>query len=505
MLEAFFEGLLVTLAWQNLQFLIIGVAIGFVVGVIPGLGGPVAIALMLPFTFDMGPEAAFAFLLGMLAVTATTGELTSILFGVPGEATAAALVLDGHAMAKNGEVGRAVGASLMSSLVGAWLGAMFLAMAIPVVRPLVLSFGSPEFFMLTVLGITFVAILGTGSMLKALIAGAFGLLIAMIGLDPLTATQRYTFGVLHLWDGVGIVPAAIGLFAIPEIVELASRGTSISKEGAAPAVLNGLMRGVKDTFKHWWLVVRCSAIGAFIGVLPGLGGSVAQWVTYGHAVQTSKDPSRFGKGAIEGILAPGSANNSKEGGSIIPTVAFGIPGSTSMALLLGAFVIQGLAPGPRMLTTHLTLTMSFVWTIVVANLIAVVASVLLIRQIVKLTQVRGSRILGVIVIMVLIGSFAAKNSFLDILVMLAFGALGCAMVAYNWPRAPLILGLVLGNVAENYMFLAVSRYGWSWLSHPLVMVIGGITLLGVILQARREILRRQEHRAPKAPRAEPKS
>lgn len=489
MVEAFVGGLLVTLSWQNLQFLLVGVAIGFVVGVIPGLGGPVAIALMLPFTFEMSPESAFAFLLGMIAVTATTGELTSILFGVPGEATAAALVLDGHAMAKSGAVGRAVGASLMSSLVGAWLGAAFLALAIPVVRPLVLSFGSPEFFMLTVLGITFVAILGTGSMLKALIAGAFGLLIAMIGLDPLTATQRYTFGVLHLWEGVGIVPAAIGLFAIPEIVELASRGTSISKQAAAPAVLSGLMEGVVDTFRHWWLVVRCSAIGAFIGVLPGLGGSVAQWVTYGHAVQSSKDPSRFGKGAIEGILGPGSANNSKEGGSIVPTVAFGIPGSTSMALLLGAFVIQGLTPGPSMLTEHLTLTMSFVWMIVVANLVAVVASVLLIRQIVSLTQVRGARILSVITIMVLVGSFAAKNSFLDILVMFAFGALGCAMVAYDWPRPPLILGLVLGDVAENYMFLAVSRYGWSWLGHPLVLVIAGVTVLGIAFQARREVIR----------------
>lgn len=468
-LSAFINGFLNVFTWPTFGFLLLGIVIGFAVGILPGIGGPVALALMLPFTFDMTPVQAFAFLLGMLSVTATTGDITSILFGVPGEVTSAALVVDGHPMAKRGEAGRALGAALMSSLIGAVLGAFTLAASIPIVRPLVLSFGSPEFFMLAVLGITFVAALSSGAVVKGLIAGGLGLMLSMIGLDPQSGTQRYTFGQLHLWDGVGLVPVALGLFAFPEIVDLARKGTSIAD--AKLGKIGGVMEGVKDTFRYFWLTIRCSMIGSFLGLIPGLGGSVAQWVAYAHAAQTAKQKHLIGKGAVEGVLGPGAANNSKEGGSLIPTIAFGVPSGISMAILLGAFLIQGLTPGPSMLTTNLPLTMSFVWMIVVANVITVVVCFLFIRQIAAITYIRGGVLIPPIILLVYVGAFAEKNVMLDLLTMLIFGGVGILFSHLDWPRPPLVLGLVLGRLAENYLFLSVARYDATFLTRPIVMVL----------------------------------
>ena len=361
MLQAFIDGFFLVLSWNAVSLMFLGIAIGFAVGILPGLGGPVTLALMLPFVFNMDGIEAFAFLLGMSAVTATTGDITSILFGVPGEAITASTIVDGHPMAKKGEPGRALGAALMSSLVGALFGALCLALAIPIVRPLVLSVTSPEFFMLTLLGVTFLAALSGDAVIKGLAAAAIGLQIATVGLDPISGIERYTFGTLYLWDGVRLVPATLGLFAIPELIDLAVKGTSIAETKIGK--LGGVMQGVKDTFHHWKLVLRCSAIGAYIGVIPRMGGALSQWGAYAHAVQSSPDKERFGKGAVEGVLGPGAANNSTLGGALVPTLAFGVPGSVSTAILLGAFIIQGLVPGPPMLQPasqggSLTLTFS---------------------------------------------------------------------------------------------------------------------------------------------------
>lgn len=492
LLEAFVGGLASILSWPTFGFLLLGVAIGFGVGILPGLGGPVALALMLPFTYDMQPVSAFAFLLGMLSVTATTGDITSILFGVPGEVTSAALVLDGHPMAKQGQAGRALGAALMSSLVGAVIGAFAIAAIVPVIRPLVLSFSSPEFFMLAVLGITFISSLSSGAALKGLIAGGFGLMLAMIGLDPQSGVQRYTFDQLTLWDGIGLVPVAVGLFAIPEIVELAVKRTSIA--GGRSSELNGVMEGVKDTFRHFGLTVRCSLVG-LLGIIPGLGGAVAQWLAYAHAVQTSPKKERFGRGAIEGVLGPGAANNSKEGGSLITTVAFGVPGGVTMAVLLGAFLIQGLVPGPQMLTTQLRLTMSFVWVIVLANIITVGVCFLFLRQIARITFIRAGLLVPSIVVLVFVGAFAEKNTLADLITTLVFGLLGLLMAHLGWPRPPLVLGLVLGRLAEQYLFLSTSRYGLDWLARPMVDLLIVISLGALLLPLIQPLIQRALGRA----------
>jgi len=481
MLNAFVSGFYQVFAPTTFLLMCIGIVVGFIVGILPGLGGPTAMALMLPFIFKMNAVEAFAFLLGMTAVTATTGDITSVLFGVPGEPTTASTIVDGHAMAKKGEAGRALGAVLMSSLVGAIFGAFCLALVIPVVRPLVLTFGSPEFFMLALLGVTFVAALSGEAVLKGIISGGLGLMLATIGLDPISGIQRFTFGQLFLWDGVGLVPVTIGFYAIPETIELAVLGKSIAQEKVGK--IGGVMQGVRDTFRHWWLVLRCSAIGTFTAIIPGMGAATTQWLAYAHAVQSSPNKERFGRGAVEGVLGPGAANNSTLGGSMITTVAFGVPASVIMAILLGAFIIQGIVPGPDMLTPppkgKLDLTLSFVWVIVISNIITVAACFLFLSPLAKITQIRGSLIIPFILILIYLGAFAEKNAFEDMMVVLFFGALGWILEKFQWPRPPVLLGLVLGPLAENRLFLSTDNYGLAWSWRPGVLVIFVITLFGI--------------------------
>ena len=482
MFSALSSGLVQVFNWSTFSLMMIGIAVGFVVGILPGLGGPTAMALMLPFVFKMNAVEAFAFLLGMTAVTATTGDITSVLFGVPGEPTTASTIVDGHSMARNGEAGRALGAVLMSSLVGAIFAAVALAIAIPIIRPLVLSFGSPEFFMLALLGISFVASLSGEDQLKGIVAGGIGLLLATIGLDPISGIQRYTFGQLFLWDGIGLVPITIGFYAIPETIELAVLGTSIAKQEVGK--LGGVMEGVKDTFRHFWLVIRCSALGCFIAIIPGMGAATTQWLAYAHAVQSSPNKERFGKGDVRGVLGPGAANNSTLGGSLITTIAFGVPASVTMAILLGAFIIQGIVPGPDMLIPppkgKLDLTFSFVWVIILSNIITVAICFLFLKPLAKVTQVRGGIIIPLILVLIYLGAYAEKNAFADMVVVLLFGGLGWIMEKMEWPRPPVLLGLVLGPLAENRLFLSTDNYGMSWMARPGVVIIFAITLFGIL-------------------------
>jgi len=491
MLHALVSGFLQCFNLSTFNLMMVGIAIGFVVGILPGLGGPTAMALMLPFVFKMSAVEAFAFLLGMTAVTATTGDITSVLFGVPGEPTTASTIVDGHAMARNGETGRALGAVLMSSLVGAVFAGVALGAAVPIIRPLVLSFGSPEFFMLSILGISFVAALSGEDVLKGMVAGGIGLMLATIGLDPISGIQRYTFGQLFLWDGIGLVPITIGFYAIPETIELAVLGTSISNKEVGE--FGGVMEGVKDTFRHWWLVIRCSALGTLTAIIPGMGAATTQWLAYAHAVQSSPNKERFGKGDVRGVLGPGAANNSTLGGSLITTIAFGVPASVIMAILLGAFIIQGIVPGPDMLIPppkgKLDLTYSFVWVIIISNIITVAICFLFLKPLAKVTQVRGSIIIPIILILIYLGAFAEKNAFEDMLVVLFFGALGWIMEKLEWPRPPVLLGLVLGPLAENRLFLSTDNYGWAWATRPGVLGIFALTLFGIfypMLKSRRE-------------------
>ena len=477
MFDAFIGGLMINLQFQPFLYMLIGSAIGFWVGILPGIGGGTALALMMPFIYKMTPQEALPFLLGMHSVVATTGDITSVLFGIPGEPTTVATIVDGFPMSKKGEAGRALGAVLMSSLIGALFGAVFLAFSIPIVRPLVLAFGSPEMFMVIILGLTCISTLsgqGKRGLLLGMMSGGFGLICSLVGQDRQAGILRFTIGQLYLWNGLPIIPVVIGLFAIPEIIDLAVRGTAIAGDVSFGNLGKGVKEGIKDTFHHFWLTLRCSFIGSLIGIMPGLGGAVAQWVSYAHAAQSAKtmeERAGFGKGDVRGVLGPGAANNSKEGAGLIPTVAFGIPGSTGMAILMGAFFLLGLVPGPDMLTKHLTLTYSMVWTIALSNIIIVAVCLLFINHLANLTTVRGNLLIPFILMLCFIGAYTTNNHIGDLIVLLVFGGIGYLMVRFGWPRPPFILGFILGSLAETYLYTSTTRYGADWLYRPKVIIL----------------------------------
>jgi TctA family transporter len=486
--DVFASALLQVLAPHTFGIMLVGIAVGLLVGILPGLGGAATLALMLPFVYPMDAISAFAFLLGMHAVTATTGDITSVLFGIPGEATSAATVLDGYPMTRRGEAGRALGAVLFSSFVGALVGAAVLAASVPIIRPVVLAFGPPEFLMLTLLGLSFVVSLAGRQLVKGFMMAAFGFLLAMVGLDPQSSIPRFTLGQLYLWEGINVVPVVVGLFGGAEVLQLMMTKGSIARSQEGQAIA-GVMQGVRDTIAHIGLTLRASAIGVAIGVIPGLGGAVSQFIAYAHAQHTSKHPETFGKGNVEGVLAAGAVNNSREGGNLIPTVAFGIPGSVSMAILLSVFLLKGLVPGPAMLTRNLDVTYSMVWVIVLSNLIAVGVSFLFLERLARLTHVKSTRLVPFLLVLTAFGAYTAHNSLADIVLMLAATGVGVAAIRWDWPRAPLLLALVLGDIAERYLFLSYSLYEWAWLTRPLVIAFAGVTLVGLVwplVRARRE-------------------
>ncbi len=463
---------------MRLLFLFFGVVMGLLLGAMPGLGGLVGLAILLPFTFDMDPFMAFAIMIGLISVTSTADTIPSVLFGVPGTAASQATILDGHPMAKNGEAGRAFGAAYTASLMGGLFGALLLGISIPVIRPVVLAFGSPEFFMMGLLGISMVAVLSGSAPLKGLIGGAIGLAIGMVGMDPQTGVIRWAFGALYLWDGIPLVPVALGLFAIPEIVDLVIKGTRIAD--VPKEAMKGALVGIKDAFRHRWLVLRCSAIGVWVGATPGLGASVVDWFAYGHAVQTEKGASdSFGKGDVRGVIAPESANNAKEGGGLIPTLAFGVPGSASMALLLGAMTIQGLDAGSAMLTKHLDVTFTMIWSLAIANIFGTTLCLLFTNTLAKIALVRIQLIAPLVIGIVFVAAFQATSHYGDIWSLLIFSLLGWFMKRFSWPRPPVVLGLVLSSIIENYLFISVTRYGSGWLLRPIVVGIAALIVVSL--------------------------
>jgi TctA family transporter len=466
---------------HRLMFLALGCIMGLVLGIIPGIGGLTGTAMLLPFTFNMDPYAAFALLLGLGATTATGDPIPAVLFGVPGGAASAATVLDGFPMAKKGEAGRALSAAYMSSLMGGIFGALLMAISIPILRPVMLFIGSPELLAFAVLGISMVAVLSGNAPLRGITAGCLGVMIAMIGTDPQTGTLRWTFDSLYLWDGLPLTPLLLGVFALPELCDLLIARVAIAANTGTANIYKGQWQGVKDCFTHWWLIMRCSWIGGGIGSIPGISASVVDWLAYGHALKTEKGASAtFGKGDVRGVIASESSNNAKEGGALVPTVAFGVPGSATMAILLGAFLIHGLVPGPDMLTKNLSITYSMVWSVALANVLGAGLCYAFSPQFAKLATLRYTLILPAVLGIIYIGAFEATRQWGDLFTLLFFGLVGWIMKQLKWPRPPLILGVVLGDIIERYLFISIERYGLSWMLRPIVMLLFALAILGLI-------------------------
>ena len=465
---------------EHLMYLGFGTVIGLALGILPGVGGVAGLALLLPFTFNLDPFSAFAFMLGLGAVTSTSDTIPAVLFGVPGTSASQATVLDGHSMAKNGEAGRALSAAYAASLIGGLWGAFLLGLTIPVLRPILMNINSPELLAFSIFGLSMVSALSGSMPLRGLSMAGFGILLSMVGGDPTTGQERWTLDTLYLIDDLPLLPVALGLFALPEICDVAARRTAIA-DTSKYELKEGMVIGLKDVIKNWWLVARCGSLGAMVGAIPGLGSAVVDWFAYGYAAKTCKGADQtFGKGDVRGVIAPESANNAKEGGSLVPTIAFGVPGSASMALLLGGFMIHGLVPGKSMVTDNLDVTYSMVWSIAIANILGAGLCFAFSGQFAKIATLRYTLVIPGIICIMMVGAYQASADWGDLFTLLIFGVVGWTMKHLKWPRPPLILGFVLGGIVEDYMRISYQIYEWAWVLKPVCAVMLTLAALSLL-------------------------
>ena len=379
-------------------------------------------------------------------------------------------------MAQQGLAGVALGASYTTTIVGGVIGAIALLLALPVSRQLLEWFGSAEFFLLTLMGVLAVAVVSAGAFVKGILTAAFGIAIAMVGYADLGGNVRAAMGFdFYLWDGFGLVPVVVGLFALPEAIALVVGDTTIARERLDTLLRDAksdVWRGMWEAWNHKWLMVRSSLIGVFVGIMPGVGGSAAHWIAYAQARQTEKGGTEtFGKGDIRGVIASDAANNSVDGGVLIPTVVFGIPGSGGMAIVLAILILTGVTPGPGMLTRHLDLTVSMVYTIAFANIIVVPIMLAFAPTLCRIAVIPPNILAPVVVAVVSLAALAAGGSLGDLVAVLAFGLLGVFMKRYGWPRPPILIAVALADILERFLWISVNNYGFGMLLRPQFLVI----------------------------------
>ncbi|HXG50679.1 MAG TPA: tripartite tricarboxylate transporter permease [candidate division Zixibacteria bacterium] len=465
----------------HLGLLAAGVVSGTVIGILPGLGGIACVAILLPFIYTMDVHSAMVLLVGSLAVVHTSDTITSVLIGTPGSAAAAATVLDGHPLARQGEAARALSAAFLSSLIGGLIGAVFLTLSLPIARPLVLLFGSPELLMLCVLGLSFAGFLTGAEPLKGALAACLGLLLGSVGAAPAEAVYRYTFDQLYLMDGIPLVAVALGVFGVAEVIDLLTKGGQIAER---IPLGRGWLQGARDVLEHWGIVVRGALIGVWAGILPGIGATAGSWMSYGHVVAMARDRERFGKGDIRGVIGPESANNSVEAGDFIPTLLFSVPGGAPAAIMLGALFFYGIQPGPRMVQEHLDLIFTIIWSFALANTMGAGLCLFLSPALARLTWIPFRRLAPAVVVTIFFGAFQSSEHFGDIFALLSLGFLGWLMKQLGWPRAPFLVGFVLTKPTEQYLWLSISRYDMDWLWRPGVIALGVLLLLSLAWIAR---------------------
>lgn len=463
---------------QHMLYLVSGVLLGISIGILPGLGGIVGFSIMLPFLYGMDVTSALALLIGLVAVIPTSDTFTSVLMGIPGSSASQATVLDGYPLSKRGHAARALGAAFSASLIGGLIGALVLTGFILFARPLILALGSAELFMLGVLGLSMVGVLSGDNLYKGFLACGVGLLLGAVGGAPATGEWRMTFGSYYLFDGMKLVIVGLGVFALPEIVDLLAKNRRISNRATLGT---GWLQGLRDVWIHKWLVARCAPLGSLIGAIPGLGGSVVDWVAYGHVVQTAKDKSQFGSGDIRGVIAPESANNAKEGGGLVPTLLFGIPGSGSMAVFLGGLTILGIEAGPNLVGEQLDISYIIIWSLAIANVVGAGACLLLSGQVARLTTIPYGFLAPFMLMVVCFAALQATRSLNDLALLLAIGCIGIAFKYFNWPRPALLIGFVLADTVETYLYQAVQFYSWSFIARPAALAILVFMVISVFM------------------------
>ncbi len=478
-----------------LGYLLLGVTMGLAIGVFPGLGGIAGLSLLIPFMFGMDPILGLSLMVGMVAVVPTSDTFTSVLMGIPGSSASQATVLDGFPLAKKGEAARALSAAFASSLFGGLIGACFLTFFIVIARPLVLKFGLPEMLMVTLLGLSMVAILAGRVPLKGLAAAGIGMMVGTIGeADAGGSLRMATYDIPYLTDGLKLVIVGLGIFALPEIVALLRQDKMISKTAELGA---GWEQGLKDWFANLFLSVRCALIGVVVGVIPGLGGSVVDWIAYGHTVQTTKNKENFGKGEIRGVIGPESSNNAKEGGGLVPTLLFGIPGSGSMAIFIGAVALLGsgdIEVGPAMIKDNLNYTYAIVWLLALANVLGTTLCIVVSSPIARLTTIRFALLAPFLFMLISFAAFQSGQDLGDLVALFAISLIGILLRRFDWSRPAFLIGFVLSNPAEAFINQAhqVARFkfeqsidvGMAYIFSPIVIVLIVITVVSIVVGIR---------------------
>ena len=446
-------------SWAFLLAFLVGCLNGIIFGMLPGLSGSVGIALMIPFTYAMQPEAAMGLFVAALAGQTFAGSISAILLNTPGTSPNAATTFDGYPLARQGRGGFAIGISATASLLGSFVGLIVLIVLFPVMRSIILAFSFPEFTLLGVLGLTAIAVASRGSMIKGLIAGLLGLLVSFVGFAPIGGDIRYVFDQPALFDGVGIVPVLIGLFALSEAIRLLTADESVATDISHLRFgRRQVWEGVVYTLRRPALVLRSSILGTAVGIVPAVGGTLASFLAYFQASKTVKDP-KFGQGDPRGVLAPEAANNAKDSGAALPTLAFGIPGSADWAIILGAMVIHGITPGPNLMREHPDVVWVAILIMLGAALVSSTVGLVAAPWLIQVTKVRSSLLAPIVVVLAVTGAFGLALQTIDVLFAVGFGLLGYAMKRTGMPVIPLILGLILGPMVERSFLQTLSTYG----------------------------------------------
>ena len=480
----------------SLIWLVGGFLIGVLVGATPGIGPELGILLAMPFTLGLEPAVAMMFLVAIYVGGDYGGSIPAILLNTPGTAASAATVLDGYPMAKQGRAVTALAISGTGGALGSLLAGMVIIPLIPIMGVVILWFGTPEYFMMAVLGLSTIAVTSSNSPAKGLIVAALGGLIATVGSNSVIVDRRFTFGVPELSDGFALVPAFIGLFAVAEMVKLAEKGSIVAETGASNQA-GSRSAGIRIAFQNWLQVLKSAMIGLWVGVMPGQGGTVANYLAYTEAKVSSRESESFGEGNPVGVLAPETANNAIVPGTLVPTLSFGIPGSASAAILLGALLLHGVRPGPDMFQKHLPITYMIFISILVASLVLFAFGVGMAKQLGKIPTISVAVLVPVVITISLIGTYAIEQNWFHVWAAIGFGALSLLLAKLNYPVIPFIMGFILGPIAEHNLArsLMISEGDWSiFLRQPVSAALAALSLIILLfVPARKMIGRKKTH------------
>jgi putative tricarboxylic transport membrane protein len=476
-MEAFVAGMALLLDPKILLMVVAGTLLGIIVGALPGISGSTTTALLLPFTITMGPVPAIAFLGAIYCAANFGGSITAILVNSPGDPSASATAFDGYPMAAKGQAGRALGMSALASAIGGIFSIIVLIIAAPLLARLAYSFGPPEYFALAVFGLSMVALTGGDSAVKNLIAGAFGVMLATVGQDITTGVERYTFGIYSFTDGIEFIPVLIGLFALSELLEQAAllgKRTALAKLGA---VRLPSRQDIRKCMKAIWL---SSGLGTFIGALPALGATTAAMIAYVETRRWSKNKEEFGKGAIEGVAGPEAANNAAVGGAMVPTLALGIPGSTTTAIILAGLIVQGVRPGPHLFNEQPLLLYAVFSSMLFANLLYLGLGLGFAKLFARITLIPPQFLWPAVFVLSVIGAYAPNQAMAEVWVAIAFGFVGFFMRRFGFSPAPLVIGLVLGKLVEETLKQSLIIFDLQWsgfLGRPIALTLFALTAL----------------------------